>query len=613
MPVLAFSAAFGVSLLLTLLLRAVAPRWGVVAAPRKDRWHHRPTALLGGVAIAAAFSVTTLSMGDFGQVATVVGLALFVAGVGLFDDLWRLNPAAKLVFQAIAAAGALYAGNRLGWTGSLTFDSLLTLLWLVGLANAFNLLDNMDGLAAGVATIGAAAYLVLAVSHGAQADVLMLAAYIGATCGFLVFNLHPASVFMGDAGSLFLGFTLALLSIRLGANLGAGGTTAIVIPVAILSVPIFDTTLVTFVRSLAGRRISVGGRDHSSHRLVALGLPERRAVLVLYALATLAALAGLSAYYFDLSHANIVLGLFLAGLTLFGLHLAQVRVYDAASAPPEHRATVALVLRAVGSRTRVIDVLFDICVVTVAYYTAYRIRFDDQEFLGYFPVFLQSLPIVVATTVSSLWWAGAYRGIWRYFGVRDALELLQGTVLATLASVTAVSYVFRFERYSRAVFAIAGLLAFALLAASRASFRLVHELVGVSRPERRRVLVYGVGDAGMAVLRESRADRIAVQVVGFADEDVATHGRSVQGVKVVGGLDCLLRMVSSRDVDGILVSSPHLDPVVLEALKQACRDAGVFLLLFRWGFRNLLSDDGTAHVEIAFGDAPAELFPDERA
>ncbi len=200
------------------------------------------------------------------------------------------------------------------------------------MANAFNLLDNMDGLAAGVAAIGAAAYLILALAGGAPADVLMLAAYAGATCGFLVFNVHPASIFMGDAGSLFLGFTLALLAVRSGAGLGAGGTSAVIIPLAILSVPIFDTTLVTFMRSLAGRRISAGGRDHSSHRLVALGLPERRAVFVLWVSAGLAAIVGLSIFFLDLSHGNILAGLFAGGLTLFGAHLAQVRVYDADTA-----------------------------------------------------------------------------------------------------------------------------------------------------------------------------------------------------------------------------------------------------------------------------------------
>jgi UDP-GlcNAc:undecaprenyl-phosphate/decaprenyl-phosphate GlcNAc-1-phosphate transferase len=516
----AFVAAAALSLTTTLLLRTAARRFGLVAQPRHDRWHGRPTALLGGLGIALGFTLPVLAMGAWHEVGPVVALALSITALGLADDLRRLGPGTKLVFEAIAAAGALFVGYRLGWTGSLTADSLLTLLWLVGLANAFNLLDNMDGLAAGVASIGAAAYLILALVHGTSADVLMLSAYAGATCGFLVFNCHPASIFMGDAGSLFLGFTLALLAVRSGAGLGAGGTSAVIIPLAILSVPIFDTTLVAFVRSLAGRRISAGGRDHSSHRLVALGLPERRAVLVLYACAGLAASVGLSVFFLDLSHGNILAGALQVGLMLFGLHLAQVRVYDADAAPPDHGGTIALVLKAVNSRVWVFHVLLDITVVTLAYYTAYRIRFDDAGFVFFFPSFLASLPVVVATSITALWWTGAYRGDWRFFGARDALGLLNGTALATVCSVAAVSYVFRFVGYSRGVFVICGVLTLALLSIVRASFRVVHGLTGHPRARHRR-LVSGAGDAGFAGPHDPRADGRVAHGMGFAHDEAA--------------------------------------------------------------------------------------------
>ncbi len=479
---LPFIAACSLSLASTLVVRAISRTFGLVAQPRGDRWHRRPTALLGGIGIAVGFSVPVLVMGTWREGGPVVALALFVTALGLVDDLRRLSPAAKLAFEATAAAGALFLGYRLGWTGSLTFDSLLTLLWLVGMANAFNLLDNMDGLAAGVAGIGAAAYLILALAGGTPADVLMLAAYAGATCGFLVFNVHPASIFMGDAGSLFLGFTLGLLAVRSGAGLGTGGASAVLIPLAILSVPIFDTALVTFMRGLAGRPISEGGRDHSSHRLVALGLPERRAVFVLWVFAGIAAITGLSVFFLDLSHGNIVAGLLAGGLTLFGAHLAQVRVYDADAAPAGPHRTVALVLKVVSTRTRVLDVLIDMSVVTLAYYTAYRIRFDDAGFALFFPTFLKSLPIVVAVSITSLWWTGSYRGVWRRFGLQDALRVLKGTAMATVCSVAAMSYFFRFEGYSRAVFVICGALTFGLLVAGRASFRIVHRLTPRGRP-----------------------------------------------------------------------------------------------------------------------------------
>jgi len=591
LPALALVAAFGISVGLTFGVRAMARRFNLFAQPSPDRWHRRPTALLGGVALALGFACPVLWLGAFAEVAPAVALAALVAAIGLADDLKRLNPATKLVFQAVVAAIALFVGFRLGWTGSLTADSLLTVLWLVGLANAFNLLDNMDGLAAGVAAIAALAYLVLAVSLGAATDALLFAALAGSVLGFLVFNFQPASIFMGDAGSLFLGFTLALLSTRLGPGLGAGGISAVLIPVAILSVPIFDTALVTFLRGLAGRSVSVGGRDHSSHRLVGLGLPERRAVLVLYGCAAAAASAGLSVSYLDLSHANILVGLFFVGLTFFGIHLAHVRVYRADEAEATGgKTTIAIVLRNVNSRIHVLDVLVDVCVVTLSYYAAFRIRFDDAAFVNFFPVFLRSLPIVVGVSVASLWWAGAYRGMWNYFGMFDVAVLVRATALATVCSVAAVSYAFRFENHSRAVFVISGVLGFVLLAAGRASFRLVHELAGRTGNSTavKRVLVYGAGDAGFHVLQAIRASKLPLQVVGLADDDAAMHGRSVLGVQVVGGLQALLRMVEERSVEGVLVSTMSIPHDLLDRLRAACREHDAFLLRFRSGFEDLL-------------------------
>jgi UDP-GlcNAc:undecaprenyl-phosphate/decaprenyl-phosphate GlcNAc-1-phosphate transferase len=321
-------AAFALAVVSTLVTRAMARRFGAVDHPRADRWHHRATPTLGGVAIALGFSVPVLAVAPLQEVGPVLALALLATLLGLADDFRHLTPAAKLVGQTVLAAGALAAGCRLGWIGSPVADSLLTLLWLVGLTNAFNLLDNMDGLAAGVALIGASAVLMLAIAHGRSWDVVMLAAYIGATAGFLVFNFPPASIFMGDAGSLFLGFTLALLAVRPGVGLASGGPAAAVVPLAILSVPIFDTTLVVLVRFMGGRRILAGGRDHSSHRLVAMGLSERGAILALYACAGFGAIAGVSAHMVDSRHAGAIAALFLLGLILFGCRLAQVRGAD---------------------------------------------------------------------------------------------------------------------------------------------------------------------------------------------------------------------------------------------------------------------------------------------
>ena len=195
-----------------------------------------------------------------------------------------LKASTKLVIQIALASVLLAFGFRLNWTVSLTLDTMLTLVWVVGMTNAFNLLDNMDGLCAGIAVIVGAALLVdlMPVHPGTETffQVQYLALLLGAVAGFLVYNAHPASIFMGDSGSLLLGLSFAALTLSHAQSVAAKSNLLSIVaaPVLVLLIPILDTTLVTVSRLLSGRAPSEGGRDHSSHRLVAIGLSERAAV-----------------------------------------------------------------------------------------------------------------------------------------------------------------------------------------------------------------------------------------------------------------------------------------------------------------------------------------------
>src|SRR5690349_12886777 len=212
-----FGIACVVSLALTPVCRALAHRSGFVARPSDDRWHKRPTALFGGVAIAAATLASSLSVttaaphSDIWQLIVCGGA---IAAFGFLDDLLSLKPSTKLIAQIAVASMLLFFGYRVHWTRSLVTDAMLTVFWIVGVTNAFNLLDNMDGLCAGTAIIAGTFLLLGMVSNGGvTAPALYLASLLGATAGFLVYNVHPASIFMGDTGSLFLGTNLAALTL----------------------------------------------------------------------------------------------------------------------------------------------------------------------------------------------------------------------------------------------------------------------------------------------------------------------------------------------------------------------------------------------------------------
>jgi UDP-GlcNAc:undecaprenyl-phosphate GlcNAc-1-phosphate transferase len=217
----------------------------------------------------------------FSQGLTLAIAATLLAGMGLYDDLRGLNPLPKLFGQLLAGIALVSSGIFIHLTGIQGLDIALTLFWVVGICNALNLLDNMDGLSAGVSAIACVGFGAIAWFQGQIPLVVVCGTILGITLGFLRFNWHPATIFMGDAGSLFIGFLLAALGLMvISPSAEFSGTW--LVPVVILAVPIFDTTLVTFSRLRRQLKLTDGGRDHTSHRLVRMGLTVPQGVGRIY-------------------------------------------------------------------------------------------------------------------------------------------------------------------------------------------------------------------------------------------------------------------------------------------------------------------------------------------
>jgi UDP-GlcNAc:undecaprenyl-phosphate/decaprenyl-phosphate GlcNAc-1-phosphate transferase len=345
----AFAAAFVVTLVATPVAQRVAIRLGLLDHPAvaDHKSHDSPIPYLGGAAILVTFLAGAAAAKAFGG--TLPGLrAILIAAtglsiVGLIDDHRTLGPAPKLAAQ-LAAAGVLWwAGTRVLLTGVWWIDLMITVVWVVGISNAFNLLDNMDGLSAGVAAIASAFFWLLAALNGQYLVGSLAAVLCGACLAFLIFNFEPASIYMGDAGSLFLGFVLAVIGIRLrfphNVNTITWG-----VPILVLGYPIFDTVLVMVSRRMHGLPIYAGGRDHSSHRLVKVGLPKRLAVLALYLVGV-----GLGFMALVLSQASPMQALGVLGLAgvlaAVGLVvLLRIDVYGPRPAAPEAEPTARLPL-----------------------------------------------------------------------------------------------------------------------------------------------------------------------------------------------------------------------------------------------------------------------------
>lgn len=481
-----FLFALALSLILVPAARAAATRLGCVAVPREDRWHRRPIALFGGVAIGLTLFTGLFAFRTFDRIEVLVvcGALIFVAG--LADDIFSLEPFTKLVVQIAIASVLLFFGYRLQWTTSLTLDTMLTLIWVVGMTNAFNLLDNMDGLCAGIALIVGGALLIGLPQAAAGSEAFYQARYLalllGATAGFLVFNRHPATIFMGDSGSLLLGLSFAALTLGHGEDPVRSNPLSIVAaPVLVLLIPIFDTALVTASRLLSGRAPSEGGLDHSSHRLVAVGLSEPAAVALLWLLAAIGGTLGLAVDYFNLSWSGPAVALFLLGMAVFAAYLLRIRTYEEEQVDDSSKLT-PLVVDFMYKR-QVFEVIVDLCLVAISYYVAYRLRFDETRFGPNFPFYYLSLPLVLAGQMLALFFVGMYRTVWRNFGFADIRMIAKGVLIGTFSAELLILHLYRFESYSRAVFVIYAVLLGVMLTAAHAGFSAMGELLDRNRQQ----------------------------------------------------------------------------------------------------------------------------------
>ena len=300
-----FVGAIGLSLMLVPAVREYARNREIIDTPGGHKSHRAPVPYLGGVAMVAAFSVAMVigvvvrrsAQFDDGQIsitfgnlitqgdglvrelAVVLGLALVFAAMGLIDDLRGLSPVFRFVVglglaTVLVAYGVVLQSPLPDW-----LDMVISVVWILGMTNAFNLLDNIDGLAAGTAAVAAGAFFVIAILNDQQYSALLAIGLAGAMLGFLRSNFAPATIYMGDAGSLFIGFMMAYLGLKMRTNVAE--IPQLFAPVLVLGIAVLDTTVVVVSRLRRGLSPFTGGQDHLSHRFLRLGLSVRRSVTVL--------------------------------------------------------------------------------------------------------------------------------------------------------------------------------------------------------------------------------------------------------------------------------------------------------------------------------------------
>ena len=575
-------AAFAVAAaVLWLLLRTPAGA-RLVAVPSDARWHTQSTPLFGGVGIFTGFSAGILLALATGAIEWSGELGGILAGVtivfvaGLVDDLWHLSPVAKLAAQIVAAVVVLASGLNVEIVGNDVLAWALGLVWLVGITNAFNLLDNMDGLAATLAVVSCAYFAIDAVTEHENDAVLALALALGLACaGFLPFNLRPrrgAAVFMGDSGSLVIGFGLA--SLALAASWTVAGTTVatVLLPLLVLAIPILDTTLVTIARLVEKRPVTQGGRDHTSHRLVYYGLSETKAVLLLAIVASAIGATALAYNVLDNGRLTAI-GVLVTFVLLvqFGSFLSDLEERSRRGAEgPEPSLWRALVFEP----RRLVEVFADFVIICASFLAAYVLAVGGFGTEFERSVYLSALPILLGARYVFFVALGVYRRVWRYATARDVVPIVAGCFTSALVAcliLIALRPIGSFPALQ--IFVIDAFLCTALVGASRLALRLFPETLG-QRGVSRRVLVVGAGRAGRSIARELRESDDA-RAVGFLDDNPRVRRRRILGISVLGSLDEAEQGIASSRADEVLVSIPAAPQERLELVARAAKRAQI--------------------------------------
>ena len=585
--ILLFAAlALAYALFTTPLVIKLAKMRGWVVAPRPDRWHKKPTALMGGIAIFFSFLSILIASSVYFKIDWVIIFAFFIMFItGLIDDLYELKPIFKLIAQVASTfilvyKGYVFGSGVLGWVGV-----PITFLWVIGITNAINLLDNMDGLSAGISTIIAIIIGSVSILNGNNMTALLALILAGSTLGFLWFNFNPAKIFMGDSGSLFLGFVLSFLALSVQQNLNDASVFIImVLPIALMVIPILDTSLVTIKRLISGRKIYMGGKDHTSHRLVAMGLTEKKAVLLLYGIAVVWGLTTILLFSYKASSLYLPsIAILLIATAFFGLFLSNVKVYNESEEKLAYLRSrgksdeqEGLLLRLLLMNKKVIfGVSFDILIISVSFYLTAKVTGMDAT-AAYVLVALFILVKIVAFFI-----ANSYKKTWRYISVADLNSNFLSGFIASVFLYILTNIAFNYFGIPIYFFIIDFTLSFSGIIMMRVFFKYFRETILRYRIYTDKVVIYGAGELGHMLSKQLfLSDKYRFKPVAFIDDDHTIVNTIINGIEIKGTPDQIITICKQNNANIVIAASNFIDDLKLQELKKVLSQNNIRLLRF---------------------------------
>jgi UDP-GlcNAc:undecaprenyl-phosphate GlcNAc-1-phosphate transferase len=568
------------------LMKRIAARYAIVASPYSETLESRRVPLLGGVAIIGAILISLLFAKALPLWIGLPTVALLI--VGVIDDAVVMRPAVKFGFQLIVVAAVVIAAPRLALTPWRLLNVILAGFFLLSTVNAFNLIDGLDGLAGGVGIAAALAAAGIADLHDDPQAVIQCLVIAGALAGFLVYNLHPASIFMGDGGALPLGLLLGIMALHVGGLSGHSKLAHYVVPILIMLVPLLDTTIVCVSRIATGTPVSRRGLDHSHHRLLALGLSDARATALCWCVALVAGSCAVFIALMTYPYLVAILPLMLAVFGLVGLFMIDL-TFDSNSPSVVHGYVhgMARLVVAWTYKRRLAEALFDLAIIPAAYFGAFLLRLDFTIDEGRVRAILATMPWVIGATYAAFIVTGVYRGIWRYAGFSDILRFANGAILAGIFLVL-VSLVYPLE-LSGSIAVLYVILLFNLLIASRFSFQALRKAIALMAAPTDRVLIVGAGALAESAVRYLASGLDRVGIVGFVDDDNFKFGKVVHGRPILGSIDDLEVILTRTWFNQILIATEGLPEERMAAVWELATRHRIAVRRFAIGLSEMVS------------------------
>jgi len=572
-----FFSSFILSVLITPFIIKLSHRYGLVAVPKENRWHKKPTALLGGVGIYLSFIIPALIFVPLNKLTIGIFFCITaIFGLGLYDDLKEVKPYTKFVFQVVVTIIVILFGLKIKIIPHVYIAIPLTVFWIVGITNALNILDNMDGLSCGITLVSSICIFIYAMQNNLHLVMMFSSVLSGTTLGFLIFNFNPAKIFMGDCGSLLLGFLLSTVTILGTWQEATNLLFVLIVPLFILVIPIFDTSLVTFYRKKHGQFISEGGKDHSSHRLVFLGLSERRAVLILMGISLFFGILIVCLSSLDFFTILILFSVLFVCLLFFGIFLGGISVYADETRKSLQRK--GLIHSVILYKKQVLQIIVDIIVINIAYISAYLLKFEGIMSDDSMRLIETSLPIMILVKISIFSIFGLYKSEWRYIGIHDMIKVFKGVSLSTLLCIAIIFILYRFKGYSRAVFVNDYVLTLLMVGGVRVLIRVLKEYFSgiIDESNNLPILIMGAGDGGELLLREIRNNpEICYKPIGFIDDDITKKNRMIHGLKVLGTREDIPSVTKKNGIKKVIISILSEEKTELQSIYEICNDFNV--------------------------------------